>query len=107
MYKDFYQEIKEATFKPITFGLYNHIDDDMIVSYLSKKNKKIYGIDDFVYYKIELTSKEQFLLSMHNKEFLSSVTALKNKLEGKDCVVDVNYGNKEINVIKLNEVKFE
>lgn len=99
--KDFYTEVKEGVFKDITFGLYNRIDDDCVPSYLSKKNKTVYGIDDFEYYVLDLDKKEKFLLSMHNKEFLGRIVSLKKKLEGKDCVVEVDYEKQEVCVIKL------
>jgi len=107
MNRDLYEELKNIEFKPITFGLYNRIDDDMIPSYLGKKNHEIYGIDDFVYYSIPLDKKEKFLLSIHNKDIINSIKTLKSKIEGKDCLVDVDYKESRINVIKLiNEELF-
>ena len=107
MGRDFYEELKTVEFKPITYRLYNKIDDDMIPSYFSKKNKDIYGIDDFVYFPIPLDKKEKFLLSVHNKDFMSNIKGLKSQLDGKDCVVDIDHKNSEINVIKLrNETLF-
>jgi len=107
MERDFYNEIKTADFKPITYRLYNKIDDDKWVNFLSKKNNEIYGIDDFVYHKIDLNEKEAFLLSMHTKKFLSKIFELCEKVSDLDCIVDIDYNKSEVNVIKLKTVFFE
>ena len=103
MDRDLYEELRNAEFKPITFRLFNKIDDDMIPSYLNKKNNDVYGIDDFEYYKIPLSQKEQFLLSLHNKEMMNSIKKLKLEIENKDCFLDINYKDKEINAIKTKK----
>ena len=103
-----YQELEKAKFKPITFRLYNIIDDDMIPYSFGKKNKETYGIDDFEYFSFELSKNEKFLLSLHNKGIMANIMALKTKLNDKDCVVYVNCEEGEISVIKLiNETLFE
>lgn len=103
MERDLYEELKSIEFKPMTFRLYNKIDDDMIPYSFGKKNNQTYGIDDFEYCKIPLDKKESFLLSIHNKEFLKKIGVLKSKIGEKDCVIDVNFNDNEINVIKLKE----
>ena len=50
--RDYTKELEVAEFKPITFGLYNKIDDDMIPYTWGKKMNKVLGIDDFIFTQI-------------------------------------------------------
>lgn len=100
MTRDFYSEIEEANFKPITYRLYNKIDDDNIPYTLGKKNNTVYGIDDFVYYTFDLSKKEKFLLTMHNKEFLKNIKELNEKILNENYILDIDFNNGEINIIK-------
>lgn len=96
-----FKDLINAQFKPITFRLYNMIDDDMIPYSFGKKNNEHYGIDDFEYFTFPLEKNEKFLLSLHNKDMMNSIKLLKAKLKDKDCVVHVNCNEGEISVIKL------
>ena len=98
---DLYELSEKAEYKPITFGLFNRIDDDMIPHLWGKQNNTVYGIDDFIYAELELTSKESFLLKMHNKDFLRRVSNLKKKFEGEMVIVDVDFNEGKINIIRL------
>ena len=103
--KDYYTEAENAEYKPITFGLYNKIDDDLIPQIWSKMKGEVFGIDDFVYATLALDNKEQFLLKMHNKEIMTRIMSLKKKYDNQQVVVDVDYNNGTINVIKLKHIK--
>ncbi len=99
--RDFYTELKNATFKSLTYKLYNKLDDEGFLLCLKNKTKENYSIDDFEYLEIELDKKESFLITMHNKELLSKIKDLKEKIEAINGTVDIDYNNGTVSVIKL------
>lgn len=102
--RNFYEELKEAVFKPVTYTIYNKIDDECYVSFLNKKNNTIYSIDDFVYFDFNLEKKEQFLIKMYNKEYLKNVISLKNALKNiNEIKIYVDHDNGILRVIKLKD----
>ena len=103
--RNFYDELKEEIFKPITYGIFNKMDDDGYINYLEKLHKEPFSIGDFKYYDFELTDKEKFLIKMHNREFLKNVKLLKQKLsEYKDIILYIDYEIGLIRVVKLNKL---
>lgn len=102
--RDFYSEINDDKFKPITYGLYNKIYDDSFVEYLNNQHKTVYSKDDFEYMTFDLTDKEKFLLKMRNKEYNLNIIILKQKLSKNDKIkVYVENDNGRIIVIRLIE----
>lgn len=104
MARELYEEMKLDKFKPITFGLYNMIDDDNFVQYLNTQYKNFYTKDDFEYYMFNLTDKEKFLLSIRNKEFLADIKKLQTLLLNDDTIkLYVDYTKLQILVIRLKK----
>lgn len=103
--RNFYKEIKSLKFKPITYTLYNMIEDDHFVEKLNKMDKTKYSIDDFVYAFFDLNDKEKFLLQQWNGEYMKNIKELKSKLENKEkCMVYVNHEYGMIVIVKLKTV---
>lgn len=105
MVRNFYEELKEENFIKITYGIFNKMDDEQYISFLEKKFKEPFSVEDFKYYDFNLTDKERFLIKMHNKEYLTNVKKLRECLSEKIGVkvyVDYNIGN--VRVVKLNSV---
>ena len=102
--RDFYSEIDDDKFKPISFGLYNKIYDDSFIAYLKNQYNTLYSKDDFEYMTFELNEKERFLLKMHNKEFCLNFTILKQKLSKNDkAKLYVEHDNGRVFVVRLIE----
>lgn len=100
--RSLYDEIKDKEFQSISFKLYNKIDDELIPQIWSKNNNEVYGIDDFENLPLDLSEKDKFLLSMHNKEFLKLIGKLRGKIEKENqCIVYTDFKEQEINIIKL------
>ena len=76
MVRNFYEELKEENFIKITYGIFNKMDDEQYISFLEKKFKEPFSVEDFKYYDFVLSDKEKFLIKMHNKEFLKNVKTL-------------------------------
>lgn len=107
MLKDFYAELDEKKFKPITFTIYNKMDDESFVTCLENFYGEKLSIDDFKYYDFELTDKEKFLVKMHNSDFLDNIKLLKEKI--KKChgaKIYVDYEQGLIRIVKLNSIVF-
>lgn len=105
MVRNFYEELKEENFIKITYGIFNKMDDEQYISFLEKKFKEPFSVEDFKYYDFVLSDKEKFLIKMHNKEFLKNVKTLRESLKDKIGIkvyIDYNVGN--IRVVKLNSV---
>lgn len=100
--RDFYKEINDEQFKPITFGIYNKIDDDRFPLYLKNQYKNVYSIEDFEYQKFILDDKEKKMLQNNVPIMQLNVTILKQKLSKNDfmrCYVDKE--KNEIFVVRL------
>ena len=100
--RNFYDELKKADFKRITYGIFNTIDDDGYVNFLEKKYKEPFSIEDFEFYDFSLTEKEKFLIKMHNREYLKNIKILKENLsENINNKLYVDYENSLIRIVKL------
>lgn len=100
--RDFYEELKNNNFKPLTYTLYNKIDDDCYVQFLNKTYNEIYSIDDFEYYEFNMTDKERFLIKMYNSEYLSNVKKLKELFKDENKVkIIVDHNDGRLFLIKL------
>lgn len=105
--RDFFNELKDITWKPITYYMYNLLDDGGFIPYLQNTYKERFSIDDFEYGVFKMCEKEKFLVQMHNKEYLQNVHILGKKLESNNKVkVNIDYNKGEVQVIKLLDVKF-
>lgn len=105
--RDFFNELKDITWKPITYYMYNVLDDGGFTEYLQNTYKERFSIDDFEYGVFAVSEKEKFLIQMHNSEYLKNVNALAKQLASNDRVkINIDYKKGEIQVIKLLNVKF-
>ena len=106
--REFFNELKNATWHPISFSLYNKLDDDGFILFLNTRYNERFSIDDFECCTLKKKKKEKFLITMHNKEYLENVKTLIRQLESNDKVkVNVDYNKGVIQVIKLLNVNFE
>lgn len=105
--REFFDELKDVTWKPITYTLYNKLDEEGFIPFLNNKYKERFSIDDFECGVFDLTEKEKFLISMHNKEYLQNVSSLCKKLDSYDKVkIHIDYDKGIVQVIKLLNVNF-
>lgn len=106
--RDFYEELKNIIWKPISYGRFNSLEDEGFITCVENMTNKKYDIDDFEGCSFELTDKEKFLVTMHNKEYLKNVKELITKLEDLIGVkVFVEYTKGMVQVFKLKDIKFE
>ena len=104
--RDFFEELKEEVFKPITYGIFNKMDDDGYINYLENLHKEPFSIGDFKYHDFNLNDKEKFLIKMHNREYLKNIKSLNQKLsEYKDIILYIDYEIGLVRVVKLNKLK--
>lgn len=105
MIRNLFKELNDENFIPITYRIFNFIDEDYFIRDVEKLNNERYSIDDFSYYEFELTNKEKFLVKMHNKDFLGNVLRLKRNLKNQPNVkVYVLHDVGVIMVVKLKSV---
>lgn len=106
--RNFYEDLKNVTWKPISYGRYNTIEEDGFIAYIENMTKKRYDIDDFEGCSFELSDKEKFLITIHNKEYLKNVKELMAKVEDIIGVkVYVEYTKGMVQLIKLKDINFE
>lgn len=106
--RDFYEDLKNIIWKPISYGRFNSLEEEGFIAYVENMTKKRYDIDDFEGCSFELSEKEKFLITMHNKEYLKNVKELMIKVEDLIGVkVCIEYTKGMVQVIKLKDVKFE
>ena len=106
--RDFYGELSRVTWRPILYGQYNKLDDEGFIIFVENMTKKKYDIDDFECCSFELSDREKFLITMHNKEYLKNIKLLISKLENIIGVkVHIDYVKGMIQVIKLKNITFE
>ena len=55
--RDFYSELKNITWKPITYTQYNNIDEDGFIIFLFNMKKERFSIDEFECCSFELSDK--------------------------------------------------
>ena len=104
--RDFFNDIEELTFKPLTYTLFNIIDEDYFVDRLNKLDDTIYSIDDFTYAMYPLTDKERLLIRMWNNDYTQSIKDLQQKLSSQPRVkVYVNRQDGLLSLIKLKNVQ--
>ncbi len=104
--RDFLKEIKEENFIPVTFTIFNFIDEEYFVRDLEILTGEKYSINDFKYYNLELTDKEKFLIRMHNKNFLSTIYKLQKKfLNEPKLRFFIKFDEGSVLIVKLNSVQ--
>lgn len=85
--RDFYKEIEDEKFKPMTFGIFNKIDEeDNFPLYLRNQYNKVFSIDDFEYMKFILNEKEKKSLKKKDHLMQLNITILKQKLSKDDKI---------------------
>lgn len=102
--REFFDELYTCKTNPLTYTIFNEIEDDFFVGRMNMKYKNKYSIDDFVFYEFDLSDKEKFLLKMHNSDFMRCVKKLKKKLD--DCEelrVYFSHNDGYIRVVKFKE----
>jgi predicted RNase H-like nuclease len=85
--RDFYKEMDGCEFKPLTFGIFNKIDeDDNFPLYLRNQYNEVFSIDDFEYMKFVLDDKEKKSLKKNDPLMQLNITVLKQKLSKDDKI---------------------
>lgn len=96
-------EIKNADFlSPISYKLFNKLDDDYVINRLNKKYDEIFDIEDFEVHVVNFTDKEKFLLKMHNKQFTNKIMEIVKEYKSIDEVnVFVDHEEGLLEIVKL------
>lgn len=97
---EFYNQLKEAEFKPMLFSLYNILDDNYYFQTLNRKHNTIYSIDDFECFEFPLTKKKSEMVKRRNSEFLDKFRQINDRLKN-DAIVVYDYQYGKISVVKL------
>jgi hypothetical protein len=106
MENKFIQQIIEGIWKPITFTIFNFIENEWFVHDLYLLDKEKYTVDDFEYLKLELTDKEKLCVKMHTKVFLQQIEEVREFFEKEPRMrVYVIHETGSIIVVKLKDVK--
>ena len=84
--RDFYKEIDDGKFKPLSFGIFNQIDDDSFPLYLRNQYNIYCSIDDFEYQNFELSDIEKKMLKNNESIMNLNLTILKQKLSKHDKI---------------------
>lgn len=105
MNETFYEKLKDLSFDPISFTLFNQIDEDDYIRQLEIYDKIKYSINDFECHYLSLTNKEKFLIKMHNKNFLKNIKTLIYyfRLEPRVKII-IDYYTGEVVIIKLKNI---
>lgn len=102
--RDFYNEINDKEFKPISFGIYNKIDDDSFPLYIRNQYNIVCSIDDFEYQKFILDDNEKKSLKKRDSLMELNITILKQKLSKNDRIrVYIDKEKSEIYVVRLKK----
>ena len=80
-YEHLLEQLENTDFKPVTFGIFNFIEKEGFVVEASGVEKRNLDIDDFEYYKFNLTSEEVETIKISRKEGLKSFTKFKKFIE--------------------------
>lgn len=106
--RNFCEELKENSFKRLTYTLYNKLDEENYISYLEKVLKEPLSIEDFEYYEFPFDDKERFSFKMRNKMMSNELKKLKTLCSSKFGIkLCVDYENGKIIVVKLKRVFLE
>lgn len=98
--KSLISELKEAQFKPITFSIFNKLDEEYRIHDLQLKLNEKFSIYDFEYYELNLEKKDQFRIKMHNKEFINEIKLIQSRLKN-NALLDIDFDNGSVKVIRL------
>ena len=75
------EQLKHADYKRVTFGIFNFIDSEGFVDEVSSCDKTKYDIEDFCYYKFNLSDKEKNGIKYSKKEIIHFFKEFKSYIE--------------------------
>lgn len=79
--RNFYNELKDAVYKPLPYSLYNKLDDSGFIIQLKGEFNEVFSIDDFECYKFNLNEDEKFFLENKGKKMMASIAELIDKFK--------------------------
>lgn len=75
------KQLYDKPYNPITFSIYNYIDNDGFITELFAYNKTHYDIDDFEYIKFDIDENFKNGVKYSKKDSLRIIFELKNYVE--------------------------
>lgn len=80
-YNGLKKELLECEWKPVSFGIYNYIDDNGVVVELNGLDRKSYDMDDFEFHRFNLTEKEKLQIQYNSQQLISILEGFKEYIE--------------------------
>ena len=107
MTRNMIDELKVARFKPVTYGMYNELYDEMFIEHLKNKYDEVFSVDEIEYYDFPLDDTERMNLKIWSKEFNDEVVRLTKFVASIDeARLHVERDGGLIRVFKLSKHRF-